>query len=528
MSTEVSELARLSARYGPAYRWLATLTVMTGTISTVLSSTIVNVAIPDIMGAFGISATQAQWMSTGFLAAMTSTMLANAWMVGRFGQRGAFLIAIGTFSVGSVLGGLSPNEQTLIFARILQGGAAGLTQPLAMMVIFGVFPPDKRGQAMGIYGIGVVLAPALGPTLGGVLVDNLSWRYVFFMSLPFCLIGMGLASVLLPGPERDVPRRPLDGIGLALIVLALFPLLTALANGQRWGWSELPTGLTLLLSLAALIGLVWWERQCPHPLLDFSLFRNPRFAAAAGVTLIYGAGLFGSTYLIPVFVQTIQGFTATRSGLLLMPAGLVLAVIFPLAGRLSDRLPPHYPVLGGLAVFALSFWLLRDVDANTSFAFLACAIALGRIGLGLVMPALTAGSLRAVDPQKIAQGSGTVNFLRQLGGAIGVNVLTVFMERRTAFMVDAMTATQTSGNLSAQALLSRMTELSQAGGAPGDLAQGYAADFLGRVVYAQANTWAYREAFILVSVLFLVAMGPAWLMGRTRETRHVSPDPARL
>lgn len=528
MNAEHSELERLSARYGAAYRWLATLTVMTGTISTVLSSTIVNVAIPDIMGAFGISATQAQWMSTGFLAAMTATMLANAWMVGRFGQRGAFLIAIGIFTAGSILGGLSPNEQILIFARILQGGAAGLTQPLAMLVIFSVFPPDKRGQAMGIYGIGVVLAPALGPTLGGLLVDHLSWRYVFFMTLPFCLIGMGLASALLPGPDDAVGRSRLDGVGLLLIAATLFPLLTALANGQRWGWREIPTGLTLLFAATCLVALILWERRHAHPLLDFTLFTNTHFSAAAAVTIIYGAGLFGSTYLIPLFVQTIQGYTPTRSGLLLMPAGLVLAVVFPVAGQVSDRLPPHYPVMAGLAIFALSFWLMRDVDANTPFLFLACAIAFGRIGLGLVMPALTAGALRAVPPSKIAQGSGTVNFVRQLGGALGVNLLSVFMERRTAFMGAAMTATQTPGHAPTQALTDRLIELSEAGGAMGDLAQGYAADFLGRVVYAQANTWAYREGFILLAIVFLAAMAPAWLMRFTREMSHVSPDSARL
>lgn len=287
-----------------------------------------------------------------------------------------------------------------------------------MLVIFSVFPPEKRGQAMGIYGIGVVLAPALGPTIGGLLVDNLSWRYVFFMTLPFCLIGMGLATLLLPGVDARAAQPRLDTVGLFLIVATLFPLLTALANGQRWGWNEIPTGLTLLFSTACLLGLIAWERRHPHPLLDFNLFRNTRFSAAAAVTVIYGAGLFGSTYLIPVFVQTIQGYTPTRSGLLLMPAGLVLAVIFPVAGQLSDRLQPHHPVIVGLGVFALSFWLLHDVDTNTPFAFLAFAIALGRVGLGLVMPALTAGALRAVPPAKIAQGSGTVNFLRQLGGAL--------------------------------------------------------------------------------------------------------------
>src|SRR3546814_135110 len=178
----------LFARFGPAYRWLVTATVMMGTIATILTATIVNVALPDIMGAFGMGQDKAQLLSTGFLAAMTGTMLLNAWMVEAFGQRATFMLAVTVFIVASVIGGLAPAEGVLILARVLQGGAAGILQPLAMQVIFQVFPPEKRGSAMGIYGIGVVLAPALGPTLGGIMVDSFSWRYVFFMSVPFCLV----------------------------------------------------------------------------------------------------------------------------------------------------------------------------------------------------------------------------------------------------------------------------------------------------------------------------------------------------
>ena len=200
----------LFARFGPSYRWLVTATVMMGTIATILTATIVNVALPDIMGAFGMGQDKAQLLSTGFLAAMTGTMLLNAWMVDTLGQRATFMLAITIFIAASIMGGLAPAEGVLILARVLQGGAAGILQPLAMQTIFQVFPPEKRGSAMGIYGIGVVLAPALGPTLGGIMVDSFSWRYVFFMAVPFCFIGLFMAAILMPGRATSGPPRKFD------------------------------------------------------------------------------------------------------------------------------------------------------------------------------------------------------------------------------------------------------------------------------------------------------------------------------
>lgn len=503
----------LFARYGPAYRWFAVVTALMGTISTILSSTIINVALPDIMGAFGIGQDVAQWLSTAFLASMTGTMLLNAWMVQRFGQRFTFQVALSVFLVGSVLGGLAPGENLLILGRVLQGMAAGLAQPLAMLTIFKVFPADRRGQAMGIYGIGVILAPALGPVLGGWLVDSFNWRYVFFMSVPFCALGLPLGALFMPGAEQEEGAGRFDWLGLFLLATFLITLLTGLSNGQSEGWHSLEIEALLAVAVLSGVGLVIWELRCPAPMLALRLFRNPRFAAGCAVMVIMGVGLFGSTYLIPLFVQTIQGYTPTRSGLLLMPAGLVLAVVFPLAGQLSDRVAPRWPSVIGLSLFAYSAWLMTGVGTDTPFWTFAYWITLGRVGLGLLMPAVMAGAMRSLSGSELNHGSGMVNFLRQLGGAFGVNLLAVRLERDTFRHGADLAATQTPGNGATAELLGRVQALYQQSGLPEALAAPMAGDYLARTVYIQANLLAYRDGFLLVALIFALGLIPAWLMG---------------
>jgi EmrB/QacA subfamily drug resistance transporter len=510
----MSPTEALLARYGPAYRWLATVTALIAAIAVILSATIVNVAIPDVMGAFGISQVEAQWLSTGFLAAMTATMLLTDWAQRAFGQRGAILIALALFMSGSVLGGTAPDEGVLIVARVLQGGAAGIVQPLAMIIVFQVFPPDRRGSAMGIFGIGVVLAPALGPWVGGLLMDSFNWRYVFYLGVPFAALGMALAGLFLPAREDAGPRPGFDWLGFGLLCLFLTTLLSALSNGQRWGWDSDPILLQLALALAAAVAFVGWERRTAKPMLELRLFAQLPFAAASIVSLIMGAGLFGSTYLLPIFVQTIQGMTPTEAGLLLMPAGFVLLLVFPVAGRLTDRLRPGLLIGAGMVVFAYSSYLMAQVDVDTGFWVLAWWTVLTRIGLGLVFPALSAAALRVLPAGLMAQGSGAVNFTRQLGGAFGVNLLAVVLERRTMFHGDALAATQTPDNSATMAFLTRVAGIAHTVPLPDYQQVPAALWFLGQTIYAQASVLAYRDAFLITAVVFAAALLPTWLLDR--------------
>ena len=507
----------LFARFGPGYRWLVTVTAMMGTISTVLSSTIVNVVLPDIMGALGMGQDKIQLLSTGFLAAMTGTMLLNARMVDSFGQRTTFMASVSVFVVGSLMGGLAPSEGVMILARVLQGGAAGILQPLAMQVIFQVFPPDRRGTAMGIYGIGVVLAPAIGPTLGGLLAEDYSWRYVFYLTLPTCAIGMFAATIFLPGRARSGPRNRFDWIGFALMTVFLVALLDGLSNGQRYGWWSNGIVVNFAVAIVAAAAFIYWELHAAAPMLNLKLFSIRVFGSASVVAFIFGAGIFGTTYLVPLFVESIQGYTATRSGLLLMPAGLVLGVVFPLAGRVSDRTPPHLTIIFGLAVFALSSYLMAAADTDTSFWLFAWWIIVGRIGLGFVMPSLNAGALSCLPMAWVAQGSGAVNFVRQLGGAFGVNLLSVFLERRSQLYAQTFTASQDAANAATAELLRGMGELYVQAGVPEALRQGGALDYLGRMIAAQSSMMSFRDAFLAVAVMFLIATLPAYLMRRSER-----------
>jgi EmrB/QacA subfamily drug resistance transporter len=507
----------LFARFGPAYRWLVTGTVMMGTISTILTATIVNVALPDIMGAFGMGQDKAQLLSTGFLAAMTGTMLLNAWMVETLGQRATFMLAVTVFIVASMMGGLAPAEGVLILARVLQGAAAGILQPLAMQVIFQVFPPEKRGSAMGIYGIGVVLAPALGPTLGGIMVDNFSWRYVFFMAVPFCVVGLFLATLFMPGRVTSGSPRKFDWVGFGLMTVFLVTLLNGLSNGQRDGWFSDSILRDFAVAFISGIGFIAWELYTPAPMLNLKLFTNRVYAGASVVAFIFGAGIFGSTFLIPLFVQTIQGYTPTRSGLLLMPAGLILGLVFPIAGRLTDKTPAYATVMFGLILFATSSFLMTGVDTNTSFWLFAWWIMVGRIGLGFIMPSLNAGALKALPMTLLGQGSGAINFVRQLGGAFGVNLLSIALEQRSQLYIDSFTAAQHAGNSTTTSLLQDVTGLLGQAGVPEAIRQAGAMNYLGRMIYSQGNMLGYRDCFFIVGAIFLAALVPA-LMMRRRST----------
>ena len=521
----MSPIEVYSVRFGAGYKWYATVTVMLAAIVSTAASTMFNVALPDIMGAFGLGLDQVQWLSTGFLAAMTATMLLTAWALGRLGYRLCFVSALAVFTIGSILGAVSTTGSEVILARVLQGMAAGLIQPSAMVVLSQVFPHEQRGRAMGIYGIGIVLSPAVGPALGGFLVDQYNWRDVFLVIVPVCLLAMAAAAILLPGRDtrRDKASFRFDGLGFFFLASFLVCLLSALSNGQREGWYS---DFILVLFAAALVSFVaflFWELNCRTPLLNLRVFANGRFAASCLVSFALGVGIFGSTYIVPLFLQLVQGYTPTRAGLLLMPAGLILAVVFPLSGHLGDRIPPWVPITAGLTLFGISNWLCGGIDVDTSFWSLAGWMVLGRIGLGLITPSLNAGALRALSREQLAQGSGTVNFVRQFGGALGVNLLSVIVDRQTAFHGDALARQLTPATPAAGEALRQLNILAGHWGNPFGtrLPTGVmpaSMTYLESVLAPKAELLAYRDGFLVVTAVFFAALLPALLMRRTQRT----------
>jgi len=423
-------MATTGVRTSPRNRTWIIATVMLGTVSTITAATIVNVAFPALIAEFHVGHDSLQWVAAGFLGAMTTTMLATAWLVETYGQRRTFIAALAIFLASSALGAASFSPEVLIASRVLQGAAAGILQPLAMIALFEVFPPERRGSAMGLFGLGIVLVPAVGPSIGGILLESFGWRSIFLLPLPFCLAGLALGWRFLPGRHGAGPGTRFDRVGFALLATGLACLLNVPVVGHRAGWVSLPLVAIGSLTLSLLAGFIAWEFRVPAPLLALRLFAGRGFRATALVALAYGLGLFGTTYLIPVFVQDVAGYSPSRAGALLIIPGFGLAITIALAGRWTDRIEPRRIVIAGLALFALSSLLLAFAGRATGFAVLGLWLLIGRIGLGMIIPALSVAAVQALDERYIAYAASSVNFVRQLGGAIGVNLLAVLLEWR--------------------------------------------------------------------------------------------------
>lgn len=425
------DLLALQQRFGKHYpQWLLAL-LMVGSMAMVLASTSINVALPAIMADFAIGRPLAQWLSTGFLAAMTAGLLLAAWAHARFGARRTAQAGLLLFILSSLLALVAEVAWQLIALRIVQGLCAGIVQPLAMVLIFRVFAAGGRGMALGLYGLGVMLAPTLGPGIGGYLVDHFGWAAVFWMPLPMCLLALLAGQWLLPNQgDRSTPL--LDFRAFAWLSVGLFAALGFLAEAQRFAWSQPRVWGLGLLAVLALAAFVWRSRRSGKPLLPLSLWRHAGFRSASWVALTLGLGLYGSTYLIPLYLQTVEGYSAGRAGMLLLPAGLLMGMASFVAGWLSDRLSAALLLISGLLIFALSAAGLAWVGQGASFVVLCFWACVGRIGLGVILPALSTGSLDILSVEELALGAGAITFVRQLGGAFGVNLLTFFIEWRHA------------------------------------------------------------------------------------------------
>ena len=440
----------LRDRYGDRYRWYLLLSVMVGTMASIMSSTIVNVAIPGISHYFSLGQERAQWVSSGFMVAMTVSMLTTPWLLGRYGYRATYVGTMVLLLLGGLAGGLSNNFSLVLVARVVEGLAAGVVQPIPAIIILRAFEPHEQGRASGLFGMGVVLAPAIGPSIGGVLVDLFGWRSIFFMVVPFCIASIALAYRFVPttAPGGVVAARAgnLDWRGLGLGTIGTLCLLNGLVALR----GDSPLHATLLLAGAGLafVAFLWWQKRMSasgrEPLMNLALFKYRQFAMGSVVAFIYGTALFGSTYLLPVYMQLGLQLSASHVGTIMLPAGIVLAITIALVGRLADRQPTWMLVSIGLALLALSFALMIVLRLDSGIWLLVIFATIGRIGLGFILPSLNIGSMRPLAKPLIPQGASAISFLRMLGGATGVSLCAIVLEWRLAVHGDSLINPSTS------------------------------------------------------------------------------------
>lgn len=463
----------LKTRYGEHYRWLLLMALMVGTIASIIPSTSVNVAIPAISDYFHLGQERAQWITSAFMVASTVAMLITPWMLSRFGYRATYAYAIGLLMAGGIAGGLAQHFELLLLSRLAEGVAAGIIQPIPAVIILRAFKPTEQGRAGGMFGMGVVLAPAIAPALGGMLVDWMGWRSTFFMVVPPCLLSLWLAWKFVPTSSPDgtaqASGNKLDVLGLGLVTVGTLGMLNALVAFHH---NHVHAAFLLAISLLCLIGFVMWQRRLLHtqrkPLMDLRLFAYKPFVMGCIVAFIYGTAMFGSTYLLPLFIQMGMGLSASYAGNLLLPAGIVLAITIPLVGRMADKQPTHWLVSIGMLLLAISFGLMLWAGPSMALWLLASFIVVGRVGLGFILPSLNLGAMRPLDKALIAQGASTISFIRMLGGAIGVGLCGIVLEWR----------------LAAQAANPSLTDL-------------------------QARVAAFHESFVMLTVLCLLAFAAA-------------------
>ena len=499
-------------RFGPSYQLFVTVTGMTASFVMVVSGGIVNVAVPDVMGTFGIGLDQAQLMTTAFNVAMTTSQLLNAWVIAVFGQRIGFTATLIIFTIGSLICGFADDFSFVVLGRTMQGFSAGVIQPLVMVTIFQVFPSDRRGAAMGLYGMALSLAVAIGPAFGGIAIEALNWRSIFFVPLPLVVIAFGAGLVFMPS-YRDAKEQPFDWTGYGLIIVTLYCIMTGLTDGQRDGWVSNTIVSYFVVAAVAAVAFLRSQLRRGSTLVDLSLFRNREYTSIIIITLIFGIGNFGTGYAVPVFGQLVQGMTPFAAGLVVMPAALAVAVALPFTGRLADTISPRLGIMTGLGLFAMGSALMIDADVNTPYLNIMAYYMISRFGMAFTMPFLMNSALRSLPPEQLNAGAGMVNFCRQLGGSLGTNAWVVFVQMRTQFHSDALTATQDSSNAASRELLEGVGQMLREAGVPETVTEPGALHFLGQMIEAQALTMGFQDGFLFFVVVFMIAMLPAWMLG---------------
>ena len=485
----------------------------------VLGGTIVNVAIPDVMGTFGVGQDTAQFLSTGYITAMTASQLLAAWFIAVFGRRASFSMVMMVFIIAGLACALSPSIEVLIAGRVVQGFCAGIIQPLVMTTIMSLYPPEHRGRAIGLY-VGMLgLAVGFGPVVGGLTIDALSWRWIFLVSLPIIGLTLIVGTLFIPEEKGPRERTPFDWWGYILLCLALVGLMSAVASGHRHGWSsDLVVGYWVL-GIAGTFAFILSQQGRSARLLDLSLFTDSRFASAIVLAMVFGVSNFGIAYAVPVFGQLVMNLTPTAAGLLLLPAGIVASVSTVLVGRCVDRVSPTLLIYAGIACGVTGTFALSLGDANTPVLSLLVFAIVCRVGQSFMGPSITASAIRALPPGDINKASGTINFFRQMGGAFGINCLVASVEMRASFHHQGLYATQNAENTSTGAFLSATRELLAPSGLPDAIADMMALRFLGDAVVAQSGALAWRDGFLLICIVFFCAAVPTWLLGRAQRKR---------
>jgi DHA2 family multidrug resistance protein len=505
------------------YRWWVLGNIMIGTFMSVLDATIVNVGLPKIMTSFGVGLDRIEWVLTAYMLAMAVMLPTTAWLADRFGYKRMYFLGLSLFTMGSFLCGMSPNENILILSRVIQGLGAGTIMPIGMAIITREFPPHQRGIALGFWSIAAAASVSFGPLIGGYLVDTFSWPLIFDVNVPVGIVGL-LVTVLIQREYVSKESRKFDIVGFLSIGTFLPVILYALAEGSAVtnsaGWHAPYILACFGIAFVALVVFIANELTVEHPLIELRLLANRNFGISNIVVFLFGMGMFGSTFLMPVYLQNSLGYTAIQAGAVFLPVGIIQGMMAPMAGLAADRLNPKIPIILGVCLMAFSFYLNSELSYLTEHKFIMFTLYLRGLGMGLMFTPISAVSLLEIPREKMAQASGLTNTIRQLAGSFGVAILATLLSTRVKFH-NQMYSESLDVNSPVFRTVSRnlVQQIQHTTGANhGDaLKQGQM--ILASHIARQSYIQGINDDFLIAAALTLVGVIPVfWL--HTKKTKH--------
>jgi MFS transporter, DHA2 family, multidrug resistance protein len=521
MSAGAATLDRADAWRPAVNPWIIAITVTLATFMEVLDTSIANVALPHIAGSLSAGQDESTWVLTSYLVSNAIVLPLSGWLSSIIGRKNFYMACVALFTVSSFMCGLAPNLATLIICRILQGCGGGGLQPSEQAILADTFPPAKRGMAFAVYGIAVVTAPAIGPTLGGWITDNFSWRWIFFINIPVGIISMLLTSRLIQDPpyfrRRKLSETSIDYVGLGFVALGLGTLQVVLDKGQREDWFESHFIVYLsVICVASLIFCVVWEWRHKDPIVDLHLFRDRTFGISNLLMFMLGFALLGSTLLLPLFMQTMLGYTAQQAGLALMPGGFAIMLLLPLVGFLLSRYSPRWLLFFGLSTLAASLFHMTQFDLEIDFRTAVMARVFQAVGMAFLFVPINTAAYAGLPREKNNAASGLMNLARNIGGSVGISVVTTMLDRRTQLHQNFLAAHMTASNPVLQSRLNGLGAMVQAhgGGPPGFSSVPWA--ILQANLVRQATMLAYIDNFRLLGVAILLMIPMIFLMKKSK------------
>jgi MFS transporter, DHA2 family, multidrug resistance protein len=490
---------------GEVRPWLVAISVMAATFMEVLDTTVVNVSLPHIAGNLSSTNEEATWALTSYLVANAIVLPMTGWLANFFGRKRLLIGSVTGFTLASFFCGFSPSLPFLIFFRVIQGATGGGLQPLSQAIMLEVFPPRERGKAMAFWALGIVVAPMLGPVLGGWLTDNFSWRWVFYINIPIGLLALVMIKLFVFDPhyiKRQEGR--VDYIGMGLLVVGIGALQVMLDKGQQEDWfsSNFITTLAVLAG-GGLIALIVRELCAEHPIVDLAVFRDRTYASGTILMTVLGFVLYGSTVLLPLFMQTLLGYSALDAGLTTLPRGAASFVAMPIIGMLMGKIEPRKLLATGVVLVATSLYLLSHLSLDVGFHEFLVVLLVQGSAMGLLFIPLSVITNDQIPREKMGNATSIFNLLRNIGGSIGIATSTTLLARRAQQHTNILVAHVTAYDFQTQAQIAGMKSAMMARGADAATATKQAYGMLFGRVQQQAAMMSYNDTFLLMAVMFV-------------------------